>query len=48
MKGERGLVYQKQVEYISKLNNPAEELDEFTVNVFTIQELWDEIIERYQ
>lgn len=39
MRGQRGLVYQKQ--------DGSNELDEFTVDVLTIQELWDEIIERY-
>lgn len=39
MRGQRGLVYQKQ--------DGSNELDEFTVDVLTIKELWDEIIERY-
>jgi hypothetical protein len=40
MKGLRGLVYQKQ--------DATNALDEFTVDVLTIHELWDEIIDRYQ
>lgn len=47
MKGERGMVYQKQIDKSIQKQPPEKELDEFTVNVFTIQELWNEIIERY-